>query len=333
MKILVTGSTGFLGTNLVRSLCSEGHLCRCLVRPNSNLSSLNDLRSIEWFFGDITEPKSLVGIHEGIDAVFHLAATMGHVGAFSATEKQWNDFRAINVGGTQNLVSCFISQPLKRFIFVSSTAAMGIIPDVLVNEESTIQPKTPYQCSKAEAENLLREYYRNKGLPVVILRASVFSGKGMVGDLYKLIRFMKNGFLPHIGRGENLSPMMHVNDLVDACISSLERGRVGETYIITSSRSYEMRELTNSVKRILKANPFEFTIPVPVAMGIAFLCELFYKLTRINPIVTMESIRGVSGNRRYSINKAQTELGFEPKIGLDQCVSDAIEWLREQKKI
>lgn len=333
MKILVTGATGFLGENLVRSLCVEGHLCRCLVRSTSNLSSFNDLSSIEWFFGDITDPKSLVGIHEGIDAVFHLAAKMGHVGTFSATKKQWNDFRAINVGGTQNLVNCFIFHPLKRFIFVSSTAAMGIIPDVVADENTNIQPKTPYQCSKSEAEGLLRDYYKKKGLPVIILRASVFYGKGLVGDLYKLTRFIKNGFLPNIGWGKNLSPMMHVKDLVDACISTLERGRVGETYVITSSRSYEMRELTNSVKRILKANPFEFTIPVPVAMGIAFLCELIYKLTRINPIITMESIRGVSANRRFSINKAQTELGFEPRIGLDQCVSDAIEWLREQKKI
>jgi len=333
MKILVTGASGFLGKNLVHALSDAGHSCRCLVLSTSNVDSLKDLPSTEFFIGDITDKKSLAGVQDGIDAVFHLAAVMGHVGAFSATRKQWDDFRAMNVEGTRNLAECFISRPLKRFVFVSSTAAMGLIPDIVVDENTAVRPKTPYQCSKTEAEELLRDYSRDKGLPAVILRPSVFYGKVMVGDLYKLVRFMKKGFLPHIGWGGNLSPIVHVNDLVNACIACIEKGKSGETYIITSTQSYGMRELTGSVKKALKAKPLEFTIPVSVAMSIAFLSEVLYKISGINPLITMESVRGVAADRRFSIAKAQRELDFVPEIGLDQCVIEAIEWLREQKKI
>lgn len=210
---------------------------------------------------------------------------------------------------------------------------MGITPDVIVDENTPMQPKTPYQCSKADAEQLLQDYYRDKGLPIIILRPSVFYGKGMVGDLYKLAKFIRKGFLPHIGLGKNLSPLIHVNDLVDACIASIDKGKVGETYIITSTRSYEMRELTTSAKIALKSAPFEFTIPISIAMIIAFFSELLYKTFRINPIITMESVKGVSTNKRFSIAKAQRELCFNPKIGLNQCVVEAIEWLCEQEKI
>jgi nucleoside-diphosphate-sugar epimerase len=210
---------------------------------------------------------------------------------------------------------------------------MGLIPNIVVNENTSVRPETPYQCSKMEAEELLRDYYRNKGLPAVILRPSVVYGKGMVGELYNLVRFIKKGFLPHIGWGENLSPMVHVNDLVNACIKSLEKGKSGEIYIITSTQSHGMRELTESVKKALKAKPFEFTIPFSVAMSIAYLSEVLYKISGINPMITMESVRGVAADRRFSIAKAQRELDFVPKIDLDQCVVDAIEWLKEQKKI
>lgn len=105
MKILVTGATGFLGNNLVRALCDAGHSCRCLVRSTSNLNSLKDLTSVEYFIGDVTDPNSLVGVQDSVDVVFHLAATMDHIGSFSATKEQWDYFRTMNTLGTRNLAN------------------------------------------------------------------------------------------------------------------------------------------------------------------------------------------------------------------------------------
>ena len=333
MKALITGGTGFVGRYLVRELISRGIACRLLVRPTSQTDWLTDIDNIELWQGDITEPDSLKGIAEGVDYVYHLAAVMGHVGAFSATKKDWAYFHKVNVVGTQNLADCFVEHHLKRFIFMSSTAAMGIIPDIVADEETALRPETPYQCSKAEAEQLLRDYFLNKRLPVIILRPSVFYGKGRVGDLFKLCRFVDRGFLPHIGWGDNLSPLVHVTDLVDACMACLDKGRVGEAYIITSARSFKMRELTNCVKTAMNAKPLEFTIPVSVAKTAVFFFECLYKFFRIKPIITMESVRGICADRRFSIAKAQRELAFSPKVDLEQCISEAVGWLREERKI
>ena len=333
MKILVTGTTGFLGKNLVSALCRIGYQCRCVIRSKNNISPFDRFDGIEWFQADITKASTLTGIEDGIDAVFHLAGVMGHIGAFSAKQKDWKLFHTVNVEGTRNIADRFISHPLKRFIYISSTASMGIIPDIIVDENTPMVPKTPYQCSKAEAEQLLIEYYKLYDLPAVILRPSVFYGNGMVGDLYKLASFIKRGILPHIGWGDNLSPLIHVNELVDACIASLKKGRPGETYIITSSHSYSMRELTASVKKSMNAKPFEFTIPVFAAYLIAFFSECLYKSFGIKPLITMENIKGIVSNRQYSIKKAEKDLGFKQKIDLDKCVTDSIKWLRENHLI
>ncbi|MGA1842008.1 MAG: NAD-dependent epimerase/dehydratase family protein [bacterium] len=329
MKVLITGATGFLGKNLVNALCETGYQCRCVTRSKNIMDSFSGNYKIDWFYADMNDPSTLEGIEDGIDAVFHLAGVMGHIGAFSAKERDWKLFKTVNVEGTRNIVNRFISRPLKRFIYISSTAAMGIIPDIIVDENTPMRPKTPYQCSKAEAEELLKEYYNSYGLPVIILRPCVFYGNGMVGDLRKLALFVKRGILPHIGRGENLSPLIHVNELVDACIASLERGRAGEIYIIASSRSYSIRELAASVKKSMNNRPFEFTIPVFAAYTIAFFCECLYKFLDIKPLITMENIKGVVANRRFSIKKAEKELGFRQETSLDQCVEDSIRWLRE----
>lgn len=333
MKILVTGATGFLGRRLVRRLSEAGHDCRCLVRPSSDVSGLSDLRGVEFFTGDITTPDSLAGMAAGIEVVFHLAALMGHVGAFSATKEQWEQFRRLNVAGLRNVADRFVGRSLKRFVFVSSTAAMGLVADLAADETTPLRPKTPYQCSKAEAEELLRSYFAEKKLPIIILRPSVFYGPGRVGDLYRLAKFAKQGLLPHIGWGKNLSPLVHVDDLVEACLLAMEQGRSGEIYIITSARSYEMRELTQALKAALQVKPREFTVPVSAALAVAFLAEVGFRLFGIRPVITMESVRSIATDRQFNIAKAQRELGFVPKRGLEECVKDSVAWLREQKLI
>lgn len=333
MKILVTGATGFLGRRLVRRLSEAGHDCRCLVRPSSDVGGLSELQGVKFFTGDITKPGSLAGIEAGIEVVFHLAARMGHVGAFSATREQWEQFRRLNVEGLRNVADRFVESPPRKFIYISSTAAMGLVADLAADETTPLRPKTPYQCSKAEAEELLRTYFVEKKLPIIILRPSVFYGPGMVGDLYRLAKFAKKGLLPHLGWGKNLSPLMHVDDLVEACLLAMEQGRSGETYIITSARAYEMRELTQALKAALQVKPREFTVPVSAALAVAFLAEVGFRLFGIKPVITLESVRSIATDRQFSIAKAQRELGFVPKRGLEECVKDSVAWLREQKLI
>jgi nucleoside-diphosphate-sugar epimerase len=94
-----------------------------------------------------------------------------------------------------------------------------------------------------------------------------------------------------------------------------------------------MRELTTSVKKTMNAKAFEFTVPVLAAYAIAFFCECLYKIFGIKPLITMENIKGIVANRRFSIKKAEKDLGFRPKIGLDECVADSIKWLRENHLI
>lgn len=209
---------------------------------------------------------------------------------------------------------------------------MGIISDIVADENTPDRAKTPYQVSKIKTEKLLLDYHQSSGLPVVILRPSVFYGNGVVGDLIRLTRFMKRGLLPHIGWGDNLSPIVHVDDLVDACVASIERGISGEKYIITH-KSYKMSELTGCVKRELNIKPYELHIPVFAAKLIAVLSEISARIFKIKPFITLESVRGICSNRMYSTKKAKQELGFDPKNDLERCVKDALRWSKENDLI
>ena len=155
MNILITGGTGFIGEHFVPELLKDNHSIRLLVRNIDKAKKLFGDKC-EYFVADINDKEALKGCCDNIDVVYHMVAKVGNE---LPTEETLRQFREVNVEGTRNIVEEAKKANVKRFIFVSSIAAMGIVHEDVITEKSKCTPYLPYQISKYEAENMLIEEY------------------------------------------------------------------------------------------------------------------------------------------------------------------------------
>lgn len=331
MKVLVTGATGFVGGHMVPALIEKGYDVECLVRSEDKAKQLKSKFKVETVIGDVTKPETLKGISDGIDYVVHLAA-MGHVSA--VTEEAFKQFTGINEGGTRNLIDEFrCSKSLKKFVHFSSTAAMGPIGLPILNEESVPNPVTPYQKSKQRSEQIIFDSFHEFGFPGVVVRPCMIYGVGGYGEFYKFCKLMKKGVFPKVGLGKNLTPLVHVDDVVSGAILAMEKGRDGQAYILASDSSIEMDELRRLImKTIGKWAPYIY-VPAPIALCGAKSVEVISTWLGKEPIVTYRNIKSTVVDRTFDITKAKQELGFNPRILFENGISTTIGWFKEQNKL
>jgi len=327
MKALVTGGTGFIGKYLVKELLSQGMNARLLVRSKSSNLKFDSSKNIELWPGDLTYPETLSGISEGMDYVFHLAAE-GHVSALSSSAYQ--KFFKVNVEGTRNLILECGKHPskIKKFIHFSSTAAMGLIKKKIVDESDIPQPVTPYQKSKLESERIAMELGKQLGIPVVILRPCMVYGVNGKGEFYRICQWMRKGIFPRVGFGKNLTPLVHVKDVVQAAIQASRKGRPGEIYLITSERSIGLDELRLLVMKAWeKKAPYPY-VPVWFMYLLAYGFEMISKMTGNPPIFTRHNIASTVWDREFSIEKAKKDLGYSPRISFEEGISETVNWFK-----
>lgn len=327
MKALVTGGTGFIGRYLVEELLSQGFDVRLLVRPKSLTNKLFSSRRIELWRGDITQPETLSGISTGVNYIFHLAAE-GHVSALS--NRAYQKFFKVNVEGTKNLMMECGKDPskIKKFVHFSSTAAMGLIKKKIVDEYDHPQPTTPYQKSKLESEKVALDLGRKLGLPVVILRPCMVYGINGKGEFFRICQWMRKGIFPRVGFGQNLTPLVHVKDVVRGAIQASERGIPGEIYLIASERSMDLNELRRLVMQAWgRKAPYPY-IPVWLMYGLAWCFEIISKITGNPPLATRKNIASTVWDRKFSIEKAKKELGYYPQISFEEGIFETVNWFK-----
>ena len=327
-RALVTGATGFVGSRLIPVLLESGVACRCLVRSEERAAALPVHPLVTHVVGDLTAPDSLEGVADGCDVVYHLAAE-GHVSAQS--EEALRRFVAVNVTGTDALIrSTASSGGVERFVHFSSTAAMGLIKKPLVDEEDEPQPATPYQLSKREGELMALQTGRDTGVPVLVLRPCMIYGVGGTGEFHKMSRMMRQGRFPKVGRGRNLTPLVHVDDVVQAAVKAGDHGTAFETYLVTSSLSPELDELREWIMEgwgTTAAYPY---VPAWVMYSVAWGFELLGKATGQAPVATRRNIANTIYDREFSIEKARRDLGYEPAVDPhDGCV-ETVRWFKER---
>ncbi|GAB6145785.1 NAD-dependent epimerase/dehydratase family protein [Desulfocicer niacini] len=329
-NILITGGTGFIGRYLVKELSDKGYRCRCLVRRNSDISTLKSFTN-DFFYGDITDGNSLKGITNNIDTVFHLAGS-GHVSAVS--DDAYKKFIHINVQGTINLIQDALENNVDKFIHFSSTAAMGLIKNIpIVDEKTPCRPSTPYQNSKYEAEQIVLKYSNENGLKGIVLRPCLVYGPGGKGEFLKICRLMKKGFFPKVGTGKNLTPLVHVRDVVQGAIKSGVGGIGNNVYLLTSAQSIEMDTFRNLILSSLEIKRPYIYIPKTFAKYIALFFEITATITKTTPFVTYKNIDSTITDRVFSIQKAFKDFNYQPKIKFNDGISETIKWYLEKKVI
>jgi len=231
--ILITGSTGFIGGNLVREL-SKLYKLRCIVRKK-NIEPINN---VELFYADVLNKKSLEKAFEGVRTVIHLAAiTSGSSGKILKT----------NIEGTKNLVELSREKNIEKFILVST-------------DNVNLGEKGPYAASKLKSEAILLD----SKISYVIIRPNwVYDSKGNK-DLKTLISLVKNlPIVPIIGNGSYKLQPVHVKDVVSVIIRSLSSKN--KIYSIGGSEVVSFNELIDEIAKSLNLKRKKIHIPIPIA--------------------------------------------------------------------
>jgi nucleoside-diphosphate-sugar epimerase len=328
MNILITGATGFVGSYLTKTLIENGHHCRCLVRNEAKAKiRLPDSPKVEYWQGDVTDNNSLKGIAKDTDMIFHLAARMGHD---RPSPEAFDKFRQVNVLGLQNILEeCRDHPGIKKIFHLSSTASYGILRNHIINEQTECHPYTPYQVSKHEADQQALAYF-HKGLPVVIIRPCMIYGPGFEGDFLTMAKVAGKGVYPRFGRGKNLAPSLYITDLIDALSLAMDHARTGEIYLIGPETSSSQQQIVSVMSGFFEKNIISMYLPVFLAKFMASCQEALFSLIGKKPMVTSRNIASITFDRILDISKAKTDLGYRPRVPLEQGLIQTLQWYRKE---
>jgi nucleoside-diphosphate-sugar epimerase len=315
-KILITGGTGFVGSNLAEALVQKKYAVKCFVRANSDIAFLSNL-GVELASGDITDKTSLVKSLKDVTAVFHLAAVLGKWGLPASV------YSDINTVGTKLLLEACQETHVKRFIYCSTGGVLGPVNKPPADESYLYAPSNPYEIGKVEAEKLVLSY--KKKLEITIVRPGLVYGPRdqHVLKLFKAIKEKKYFIL---GNGKNFVHPTFIGDLTEGFILCLQNPKsIGETYLIVGEKYVSMEEFVNLVTKNLGLNVTLRHVPIWAANVLAGLAEVGGKLFRFEPPLTFSRVKTLSDSRAYSYVKAAKQLGYNP-IPLENGLRKTIRW-------
>ncbi|CAK9176994.1 unnamed protein product [Ilex paraguariensis] len=329
-KVLVTGASGYLGGRLCYSLLKQGHSVRAFVRPTSDLSSLpppSNGGALDLAYGDVTDYRSLLDACSGCQVIFHAAALV----------EPWlpdpSRFVSVNVGGLKNVLQAYKETgTIEKIIYTSSFFALGST-DGHVADESQIHPAksfcTEYEKSKAIADKIALEA-ASEGVPIVPVYPGVIYGPGKVtvgNVLARLIIERFNGRLPgYIGYGSDKFSFSHVDDVVDGHIAAMNKGRLGERYLLTGENASFMH-VFDIAAIITETKKPSFGIPLLVIEAYGWLSVLFSRITGKLPLISPPTVYVLGHQWAYSCEKAKVELDYNPR-SLKEGLAEVLPWLK-----
>jgi len=323
MKALVTGATGFIGGNLVRELLSQGYQVKTLVRRESDHSNIEGM-NVEIALGDLSDKASLAGALEGCDVLFHVAACY----TFWAP-----DTRAIyeaNVHGTENILAAALAKGVEKVVYTSTESTIGIAKNgSLGTEEMEANPgqlaghykKSKYMAERA-ALNMCGE-----GLSLVVVNPTAPVGPLDIKPTPTgqfIVDFL-NGKMPaYVDTGLNL---IDVRDVAKGHVLALERGRMGERYIL-GNRNLTFKEIMDILGQITGIKAPRFKIPLLIALGAGYTDELISgKVLGRRPRIPVAAVKTARKFRHFDCSKAIGELGL-PQTPVEEALEKAVMWFR-----
>ncbi len=320
---LVTGATGFVGSAVARALVQRGHDVRVMTRARSDRRNLAGLVAQE-IEGDLTDAASLARAVQGCRYVFHVAAD------YRIWVPDPDAMLAANVAGTVELMRAAQAAGVERVVYCSSVAALGLHKDGTPADETS--PVTEdavvgiYKKSKYRAEQAVLGMVRDHGLPAVIVNPAAPVGPRDVKPTPtgRMIADAAAGRLPaYVDTGLNL---VHVDDVAEGHILALERGRIGEKYIL-GNENLTLAQVFALVAEVAGRKPPRIKLNRELLWPLALGYEAVARLTGITPLVTRDHLRMTRKAMFFSNAKARAELGFSPRPARE-AVADAVAWFR-----
>ncbi len=323
---LITGGTGFLGSHVADALAGRGTV-RALARPGSDTRHLESIGA-ELIPGDVTDPDALRRAADGADYVIHCA---GKVGDWGPVE----EYRRVNVEGLRMLFEAVRGKPLKRFVHVSTLGVYEARHHYGTDETEPLpeQHIDGYTQSKVECEKLALEEYREHGTPVTVLRPGFLYGPRDRTLLPRLAGRLKADDVVYIAGGRYALNTTYVGNLVDAILLALDHPRaVGEVFNVTDGEFVSKRRFFEAIADGLNLPRPKLSIPLWLAKLLARWREgVFRRKNKPHPPrITQANVKFAGLNLDFSIAKARTVLGYDPKVGFEEGMKQALEWYRRQ---
>ena len=324
MKALVTGATGFIGSAVARALLDAGTEVRALVRQGTDLRALDGL-AVEIVHGDLRDTGSLRAALQGCRHLYHVAAH------YALWARDTSVFYKVNVDGTKALLEAARNVGTERIVYTSSVAAIGVPQGNGVANEQTRssldQMIGDYKRSKYLAEQEVLKF-ATAGLPVVIVNPSAPIGVCDVkptptGQI--VVDFMKGRIPAYMETGMNLTD---VEDVAVGHLQAMERGRVGERYIL-GNRNLMLREIFEMLSVITGVKAPSIKLPRGLVLPLAHINQWIADyITHQTPRIPLEGVRMAKYLMHYDCSKAINELGL-PQTPVEVALEKAVRWFRD----
>ena len=327
MRVLVTGATGFTGGHLALTLAARGDEVRALVRPKSRArfeASSLPRKGVIAVEGDLLDPAEVQRAADGVDVVYHIAATYREAGQRDSA------YRAINVDGTRNVLDAAKAGGARRLVHCSTGGVHGHIANPPANEEAPFNPGDVYQETKLEAEQAAREFGNRTGFDVVVVRPIGIYGPGDTRFL-RMFRGLARRRFPMIGSGKVFYHLTFIDDLVEGfrLCGTLPAAK-GRTYLLAGPRYTTLEQLVAMVAKELNVPPPRVHWPVWPFWTAGLLCEMVCVPLGIEPPIFRRRVDFYTKSRAFDTTRAQTELGFAPRVDLEQGIKFTADWYRRK---
>jgi dihydroflavonol-4-reductase len=326
MKIFVTGANGFIGSHLVTKLIARGHPVVCLVRDPSKASQLAQQGAM-LVKGDVTNRDSMREPMHGADAVLHLAGWY----EFIARGDDIRRMRAINVDGTRNVLELAAELGVPRILHTSTVGVFGNTRGKIADESFRAEKdslQSEYERTKWAAHYEVAVPLQQRGAPVIILLPGGVTGAGDPSPHLALYRFYLRR-MPVMFGASSGATWAHVDDIAEGHILALERGSVGEAYILAGP-AMTYREMMERFAQVTGIPGPKIWLPDAITGATATLLGWLAALGVALPDLSEEGVSALSGYTYWgSAEKAKRELGWRVRP-VDEAFRETLEWMRGQ---
>ena len=322
MKTLITGASGFVGAAVLRELLKKGHKVKALVRKSSVLDNLKNL-DVEIVQGDLKDRDSLKRCIKDCKYLFHVAAD------YRLWVPRPQEIYQNNVVGTENLMEEALNSEIEKIVYTSSVAVLGKpINGDIANENTPVnvsQMIGHYKKSKFLAEEKVKELYKTRKLPVVIVNPAAPVGPRDIKPTPtgKMVLDAAMKKIPaYLDTGLNI---VHVDDVAKGHMQAFNKGKLGERYIL-GGENLTLKEMLEIISILCGNKPPKIRLPRKPLYPIGYVFEIFARLFNIkNPMLTVDMIRMAEKKMFFSSEKAKKELNYKYKSAKN-ALKDAIQW-------
>ncbi len=324
-KILVTGATGFVGAAVARALIARGERVVLLARKDSPRGNVEGLDA-EVVIGDLRDAASMDVVMRGVEKLYHVAADY----RFWAPDPQ--EIIDANRDGVGNIMNAALKAGVSRIVYCSSVATLKLnVEGRPVDETSPATPEQAigaYKKSKTIAERLVEKMVAEQGLPAIIVNPSTPIGPRDIKPTPtgRLIVEAANGRMPgYVDTGLNL---VHVEDVAAGHLAAMDRGRIGERYIL-GGQDQPLGVILADIAGLVGRKPPKLKIPRAPLFPFAYAAEAIAQFTGKEPFATVDALRMAKYRMYFSSAKAERELGYSARP-YTQALTDAVAWFRQQ---